>query len=265
MTPQKTENVRQRSAGRWTLTLLPTQAYCARYVSAGPVVGFAFDSQQGFHALGSDRVVPFRAYPNGLAFVPTGCDVYSRSEQGGEYLSVRGANSAGGTQPFSDRVDAQAIALAHRIRQQLLRPDSDDALILEELSAALVERAQTVFSTRSDPEEKRLTSNRLKRVEDFIEAHLDSKLSIGMLAAELRMSEGAFSRCFRASTGKSPYAHVLDRRIARARDLLARERCDLAQIALAAGFSSHAHMTSVFRQRLNCAPSHFRTQLRSER
>ena len=261
MTPQKTENVRQRSAGRWTLALLPRQAYLARYVAEGPVVGFAFDSQQGFHAFASDRVLPFRAYPNGLAFVPTGCDVYSCSGRGGEYLSVRGASGNEGTEPFSDRIDSEAIALAHRIRQQLLRPGSDDALILEELSAALVERAQTVISTRSNPEEKRLTSNRLKRVEDFIEAHLDSKLSIGMMAAELGMSEGAFSRCFRASTGKSPYAHVLDQRIARARDLLAGELSDLAQIALAAGFSSHAHMTSAFRQRLNCVPSHFRMKL----
>ncbi|CAM2146236.1 AraC family transcriptional regulator [Pararobbsia alpina] len=257
-TPQKTENVRQRSAGRWTLALLPRQAYLARYVADGPLVGFAFDSQQGFHAFASDRVLPFRAYPNGLAFVPTGCDVYSCSEQGGEYLAVRGASEIAGAAPFSDRIDPRAIALAHRIRQLLLSPGSDDALILEELSAALVERAQTLFSTRSDPEEQRLTRNRLKRIEDLIEAHLDSKLTIGMMAAELEMSEGAFSRCFRASTGKSPYAHVLDKRIAWARELLAVERFDLAQIALAAGFSSHAHMTSVFRQRLGCVPSQFR-------
>src|SRR5580698_1814850 len=152
MTPQKTENVRQRSAGRWTLALLPRQAYLARYITDGPVVGFAFDSQQGIHAFASDRVLPFRAYPNGLAFIPTGCDVYSRSEQGGEYLSVRGASGNGGTEPFSDRMDSRAIGLAHRIRRQLLSPGSVDALILEELSAALVERAQRVFSTRSDPE-----------------------------------------------------------------------------------------------------------------
>ena len=146
-----------------------------------------------------------------------------------------------------------------RIRQQLLGSGSDDALILEELAAALAERAQTVVAKRSDPEEKRLTRNRLKRVEDLIEAHLDSRITIGMMAAELGMSEGAFSRCFRAATGKSPYAHVLDQRIARARDLLANEQFDLAQIALAAGFSSHAHMTSMFRQRLRCVPSQFRT------
>lgn len=258
MTLQKAEPVRLRSVGRWTLTLLPRQPYRARYTSDGPVVGFAFDSQSGLHAFASDRVVPFRAYPNGLAFVPTGCDVYSSSERGGEYLTVRGALDDLQTAPFSDHVDCQAAALAVRIRGHMLKPSPGDALMLEEWSAALVDHARAAFAKPRDRQTKRLTGYRLKRLDDFIEAHLDENLTIGMMAAQLGMSEGAFSRCFRASTGKSPYAHVLDRRIARARDLLIGTSFDLAQIALAAGFSSHAHMTSVFRQRLGCVPSHFR-------
>lgn len=231
----------------------------ARYTAKEPQIGFAFDSQAGVHALASDRVVPFLTYPNGLAFIPAGCDVYSSSDHGGEYLSVRGVEHIGADAPFGDRVDRQAIALAHAIRRNLLNPAPSDPFYLEELCGALAERALSAPPADIRPEARRLTRNRLKRIEDFIDANLDAPLSVGRMAAELGLSEGAFSRYFRASTGKSPYAHVLDRRIAGARDLLAGTSAGLAHIALAVGFSSHAHMASTFRQRLGCAPSQFRT------
>src|SRR3954464_15975110 len=72
----------------WTVELLPRAGYEARYTPAAPVIGFAFESQTGIHAFGSDRRSAYRARPNGLAFVPSGCDVFSSSESGGEYLKV---------------------------------------------------------------------------------------------------------------------------------------------------------------------------------
>jgi AraC family transcriptional regulator len=105
----------------------------ARYTAMEPQIGFAFDSQSGIHALASDRVIPFLTYPNGVAFVPRGCDVYSNSDHGGEYLSVLGVGSEGSNEPFSDRMDRQATTLAHNIRRQLLNLTPSDSLYLEEL------------------------------------------------------------------------------------------------------------------------------------
>src|SRR5262245_27320654 len=72
----------------WSVELLSRQAYCASYMAEMPIVGFAFEAQNGVHAFGSDRRVDFNARPNGLAYVPPGCDVYSRSDVGGEYLRI---------------------------------------------------------------------------------------------------------------------------------------------------------------------------------
>ena len=74
--------------GAWSAELLPRKPYCAAYRPEVPVVGFAFDGQIGVHAFGSDRRTDFRTRPNSLAFVPAGCDVYSTSNQGGEYLRL---------------------------------------------------------------------------------------------------------------------------------------------------------------------------------
>ncbi|MGI3745041.1 MAG: hypothetical protein ACRYF8_06050 [Janthinobacterium lividum] len=70
------------------IELLPAAGYATRYVAAQAAIGFAFESQRGLHAIGSDRVQPFDALPNGLAFVPAGCDVLSESPTGGEYLRL---------------------------------------------------------------------------------------------------------------------------------------------------------------------------------
>ena len=110
------EPVRRVEAGPWTIELLPGSAYSARYVATQSAIGFAFDSQRGLHAIGSDRVQPFVATPNSLAFVPAGCDVLSESPGGGEYLRVVHAQGLEviGDHAFNNRIDPQAIALALR-------------------------------------------------------------------------------------------------------------------------------------------------------
>lgn len=250
------EPVRQRKTGRWTVELLPRRGYVAHYTPPGPVVGFSFDSQSGMHAFASSRVTPFRTYPNGLAFVPAGCDVYSRSEEGGEYLSILGAEDTGNTAPFSDRADPAAVRLAHNLRRLLLDAPDPDPLLLGELAAALAERALSPAPGAGAA--RRLTPARLKRVCELIDDRLDERLSVAMLADAAGLSEASFSRAFRAATGVPPHAHLRDRRIARARSLIATTRRDLDEIALDCGFSSHAHMTAGFRQQLGIAPSALR-------
>ena len=96
-------------AGAWCAELLPRSPYQAAYTPDLPVVGFAFEGQTGVHAFASDRKAAFRARPNGLAFVPAGCDVYSQSKHGGEYLKITFEPSHGeawpGSRRFSDVID----------------------------------------------------------------------------------------------------------------------------------------------------------------
>jgi hypothetical protein len=77
------------SSVRFHAVLLSRTAYEVAYVAACGLIGFAFESQSGFHSFGSDRRTPYRTRPNSLAFIPAGCDVYSQSNCGGEYLLIR--------------------------------------------------------------------------------------------------------------------------------------------------------------------------------
>src|SRR5450631_1394279 len=119
----------------WCAELLPRHPYQAAYTPDLPIIGFAFDGQVGVHAFGSDRKADFRAKPNGLAYVPAGCDVYSRSTQGGEYLKITLECSREQSWPssrrFSDVIDPLAIDAARQLRRQLLAPHGIDELQCE--------------------------------------------------------------------------------------------------------------------------------------
>src|SRR5262249_19820063 len=103
-----------------------------------------------------------------------------------------------------------------------------------------------------------MTPHRLRLTLAQIEEQLATKLSVHGLAASLGLSAGFFSRGFWGAVGKTPPAHYIGSAIARARTLLTSDRHDLSIVAPAAGFSSHAHMTSVFRNRLGATPSDIR-------
>ncbi|MDO7895942.1 helix-turn-helix transcriptional regulator [Pseudomonas citrulli] len=255
------EPIRRIEAGPWAIELLPGCAYATRYVATQASIGFAFDSQRGLHAIGSDRVHPFDALPNGLAFVPVGCDVFSESPQGGEYLRLLRTDGLAleGERPFNNRIDPPAIALAQRMRSALLQASAQDDW--EAWALGLAERA--IGSERcSTPPPGSITGRRLRLLDEFIEAGLGGPLGVSTMAALLGLSEGYFIRAFKQATGKSPHSYLIDRRLAKARALMSDTFAGLSEIALACGFNSQAHMTTLFKQRLGVSPAQLRGQSR---
>ena len=248
-----------RIDGLARIELLPAAAYEAAYTPGAPVIGFAFEAQAGTHAFASDRKRPFQAKPNHLSFVPAGCDVYSQSARGGEYLRIfleGGTADDGCKERFSNIVDARAIPIAEQLRRVLLAGRQDD-LLFDNLVSALSERVTLILTGGFADNLKAgwMTPHRLRLTFEQIEEQLATKLTVHSLAASLGLSAGFFSRAFREAVGKAPHEYIIDRRLARARRLLGSNAPNLAAVAQAAGFSSHAHMTSVFRKRLGTTPS----------
>lgn len=254
--PASSDPVRRAEAGPWVIELLPACAYEACYVAPQSAVGFAFDSQRGVHAIGSDRIRPFNAAPNGLAFVPAGCDVFSQSCAGGEYLRVlrNDGVALANTHAFNNLIDPHAISLAKRMRKAFLQASPDDDW--ETWAQAMVERVSADQASPAAPGS--MTPRRLRLLDEYIDAGLDGAISVQTMANLLELSEGYFMRAFAAATGKSPHSYLIDRRIARARALLRDPQQRLADIAQACGFASQAHMATTFRQRLGVSPGQMR-------
>lgn len=97
-----------------------------------------------------------------------------------------------------------------------------------------------------------------RRVEAFIEAHLDRPIRIQALADHTRLSVSYFFRAFRGSFGTAPHAFVMRQRIGRAMRLLAEGDEPIAQIAIACGFADQAHFSRAFARRAGSPPGAWR-------
>lgn len=97
----------------------------------------------------------------------------------------------------------------------------------------------------------------LRRVDDWIEAHLDQTIHLADLALLTDLSPFHFHRMFQHSRGMAPHAWVTHRRVMRAQTLLA-GHAPIAAISAACGFSSQSHMTRVFQARTGMTPARYR-------
>jgi len=102
----------------------------------------------------------------------------------------------------------------------------------------------------------------LRRVREYIEAHLEENISIQVLAGIAGLSMYHFARAFKQSEGMTPHDYVVQCRVRRAKDLLAATDLPLSEIALAAGFSDQSHCARRFREHVGVTPSSYRWSTR---
>lgn len=105
-----------------------------------------------------------------------------------------------------------------------------------------------------------LTTRRLRRVVDFIQAKLDDDLSLEDIAGAAEMSVTHFARVFRQSTGETPYQFLLRQRVRRAAKMLHQPGARILDVALACGFKSQQHFAKVFRRILGATPTEYRQE-----
>lgn len=102
---------------------------------------------------------------------------------------------------------------------------------------------------------------RIARAIEYIETHIGDTLSITELAVIARLSDGHFSRCFRATIGEPVWTYVQRRRCERAKELLLYHRDPLAEIAFRCGFANQAHMTTSLKARYGVTPGAIRREV----
>ncbi len=97
----------------------------------------------------------------------------------------------------------------------------------------------------------------LRRARDHADRHYAKPLDLQSLAAVAGISKYHFQRLFTATYGLSPAAHVSQRRVERAQDLLRATNLTVTEVCHAVGFSSLGSFSSRFRELVGETPSEF--------
>ena len=100
-----------------------------------------------------------------------------------------------------------------------------------------------------------------KRVAEYIEERVADDIPLATLAELARLSPYHFSRSFKRSFGMPPHKYHANRRIERAKQLLANRELSVTAISLDIGFSDTSTFTAAFHRLTGETPSCYRRNL----
>jgi AraC family transcriptional regulator len=128
------------------------------------------------------------------------------------------------------------------------------------LAIHIAEKYTNIASQRSDYRGG-LPIARLRKIEDYLHAHLAESISLETLAELAELSPFHFSRVFKQTTGITPLQFVTRERMLQAWQLIRETSRSLIEIALEVGYTSPSHFAQVFRRTVGVAPTQFRNAL----
>ncbi len=101
-------------------------------------------------------------------------------------------------------------------------------------------------------------SDCIEDVMQYIREHINEPLDREVLAAIAGFSIPHFHRVFTAQTGESAASYIRRMRLERAGRKLRMGAVDITEVALAAGYDTHAAFSKAFKQHFGLSPSEFR-------
>lgn len=151
-------------------------------------------------------------------------------------------------EPRLAHATSQAFMALHRSELRIVRQSAMDQL-LERLSAHLHWR-------RHDPQDPRLPRV-AQRARDYLHAHLHQDIGLDDLALACGVDRYRLARAFKAAYGLPPHAYLVQLRLARARQSLARGATP-ATVATDLGFADQSHLGRWFLRAYGMTPAAYR-------
>ena len=160
---------------------------------------------------------------------------------------------------------AAAVFRDPRLADQLLRMHASlgqakaDPLLNE---ARILDLFEVLFARLLQPSPQlvagKLSQLQLRRVRDFMEAHLPDKIVLDDIATLLGLDRFRFLKLFKRTVGMTPHAWLLRLRLESAVELMkANSDMAITDVAHAVGFFDQSHFTHAFRHAYGVTPARF--------
>lgn len=175
-----------------------------------------------------------------------------------------------GSQYFTDdSFDARTTTLGNlmqKLDKNIMTNPYDDYVLEQEffynLGEAIINDYSTFIQQIHKLRSVKDTTRRelVKKInlgKSFIDDHFLTQMDIDIVARESHISLYHFYRLFKLIHGISPYQYIKNKRLAKAGEILAKERMSVAQLAVEVGYSDIHSFSKAFKQYYGCPPSQF--------
>jgi AraC-like DNA-binding protein len=182
----------------------------------------------------------------------------------GRLANMMPGNVDASRRPIAMLDNQRLVELFQMIETEILTPNSGRPGHIETLTRMLAQELAKGSEAQGTTERANMEigPHKLKRVLDFIDDHLGEPVDLDAMAAVTGLSRFYFASVFKRATGRSPYQHLLSRRVAHAQTLIAQSTLSLREIGEASGFASPAHFSASFRRKAGLSPTRYRDLVR---
>jgi AraC family transcriptional regulator len=170
-------------------------------------------------------------------------------------VDIEGLRRAGSQNNLRNQAIRSLVTYA---RERRKRPEALQAFELQFLATAAYLETMRRLEASSRALRQALSDRQFEALSDYIEAHLDGKISCASLVREVNLPLRVIFDGVKARTGRSPYSLVIEKRVRRAREMLLHSDASIADIAAACGFCSQQHMTGTLSRKLGITPQQLR-------
>jgi AraC-like DNA-binding protein len=218
-----------------------------------------------------DEALELREMRRRLRLIENGMRRLSGALAGGWLLVDREGRLINADARAASALAAQGIELSSESRLRIEVLDATGKQLPEWLRAARIEpvivsgeRLGTLVILPESPRHSADTRKgalpryKVRRVVDFIGAHIDQPIRLEHLSAAAAVSPFHFHRQFKMSTGVTPHQYVVRMRIKRAQALLAESDLPLVEVAARVGFTDQSQFTNKFRRLTSMTPKVYR-------
>jgi AraC family transcriptional regulator len=157
--------------------------------------------------------------------------------------------------------DATIISFLEMLRRELSEQKTASSSFVQGIAQSLATHLVRTYRDDENPRSHRptaLPAFQLHRVLKMMDASLHEGITVGKLAAAVKMSESHFSRLFKGNTGFSPSQYFIRLRVSKAQELLRDTTKPIIEIGMDVGYTSPSHFAHVFRKEIGLSPHEYR-------
>ncbi|MCM1122045.1 MAG: response regulator [Eubacterium sp.] len=101
----------------------------------------------------------------------------------------------------------------------------------------------------------------VKEAVAYIDENYFEELTLTALADKYGVESSYFSRLFKQETGENLMLYIAGRRMEKAKELMAREEINIAEVAFMVGYDDYTYFSKVFKKHTGMSPREYRSRL----